>query len=64
MTQRFTSGAADGFTLAFSSVPQGVEEFAEQVVPLLVRRGVLAPELRSATLRGNLGLPVPRSRWA
>jgi FMN-dependent oxidoreductase (nitrilotriacetate monooxygenase family) len=64
MTERFTSGAADGFTLAFSSVPRGLEEFADEVVPLLVRRGVLAPELRAATLRGNLGLPVPRSRWA
>lgn len=64
MTERFTAGAADGFTLAFSSVPAGLHEFAEQVVPLLVRRGVLAPELPTSTLRGNLSLSVPRSRWA
>ncbi|WP_211298834.1 NtaA/DmoA family FMN-dependent monooxygenase [Kineococcus rhizosphaerae] len=63
MTERFTHGAADGFTLAFSSLPAGLEEFAETVVPLLVARGVLAAELPAATLRENLGLPVPPSRY-
>lgn len=64
MVERFENGAADGFTLAFSSVPAGLEEFVEQVVPLLVRRGALPPELPAATLRENMGLPVPPSRYA
>jgi FMN-dependent oxidoreductase (nitrilotriacetate monooxygenase family) len=64
MVERFEAGAADGFTLAFSSLPAGLEEFAEQVVPLLVRRGALAAELPAATLRENMGLPVPPSRYA
>ncbi|TQS42008.1 LLM class flavin-dependent oxidoreductase [Cryptosporangium phraense] len=61
--KRFTGGAADGFMLAFSSIPVGVEQFVELVVPELKKRGVYTGEYRGTTHRENLGLPVPRSRY-
>ncbi|SHN48059.1 FMN-dependent oxidoreductase, nitrilotriacetate monooxygenase family [Cryptosporangium aurantiacum] len=64
MTERFTGGAADGFMLAFSSIPVGVEQFVELVVPELRKRGVYTGEYRGATHRENLGLPEPSSRYA
>nr|WP_179757180.1 NtaA/DmoA family FMN-dependent monooxygenase [Kineococcus aurantiacus] len=63
MQERFTRGAADGFMLAFSSLPEGIEEFVDTVVPELRRRGVYRGEYRGETLRENLGLDVPSSRW-
>ena len=64
MARRFTEGAADGFMLAFSSIPVGVDQFVELVVPELTKRGVYTGEYRGATHRENLGLPVPPSRYA
>jgi len=64
ITERFTGGAADGFMLTFSSIPVGVEQFVELVVPELVKRGVYTGEYRGTTHRENLGLPVPPSRYA
>ena len=64
MTHRHARGAADGFMLAFSSLPVGLEEFVDHVVPELRRRGAYRGELVGETLRENLGLPVPPSRYA
>jgi hypothetical protein len=33
-------------------------------VPILQERGIVRTEYESATLRGNLGLPVPENRHA
>lgn len=59
----FEGGAADGFMLA-AAVPHGLEEFVEQVVPILQERGLFRTEYESDTLRGNLGLPIPQNRYA
>lgn len=64
LAERFTGGAADGFMLAFSSLPVGVDEFVDQVVPQLRRLGVYHGEYVGETLRENMGLPVPASRYA
>lgn len=58
----FEGGAADGFMLA-AAVPNGLEEFVDQVVPILQERGLFRTEYESDTLRGNLGLPVPENRY-
>lgn len=58
----FESNAADGFIIA-SSVPSGLEDFTEQVVPILQQRGLFRTEYESDTLRGNLGLPIPQNRY-
>ncbi|MNV92963.1 putative monooxygenase MoxC [compost metagenome] len=58
----FEAGAADGFMLA-AAVPNGLEEFVDQVVPILQERGLFRTEYESDTLRGNLGLPIPENRY-
>lgn len=63
LEERFTQGAADGFMIAFSSVPRGVDQFVDQVVPELVRRGIYRTDYRGTTLRDNLGLTRPESRF-
>lgn len=57
----FEAGAADGFMVG-TSVPRGLEDFIEHVVPILQERGLFRTEYESDTLRGNLGLPVPANR--
>jgi alkanesulfonate monooxygenase SsuD/methylene tetrahydromethanopterin reductase-like flavin-dependent oxidoreductase (luciferase family) len=52
------AGACDGFTLQPSYMPGGLEDFVEQVVPLLQQRGRLRTEYPGSTLRETLGLPV------
>ncbi|MCM3630466.1 LLM class flavin-dependent oxidoreductase [Paenibacillus glycanilyticus] len=58
----FEAGAADGFMVG-SSVPHGLEDFIEQVVPILQARGLFRTEYEGDTLRGNLGLPIPGNRY-
>ena len=55
--------AADGFNIWPAALPVGLEDFAAQVVPELQRRGMFRAEYASRTLRGNLGVPVPASRY-
>lgn len=50
---------ADGVVIGNSVVPSGLEEFVDQVVPLLQERGSLRTEYEGNTLRENLGISVP-----
>jgi hypothetical protein len=45
-------------------LPSGLELFAEHVVPLLQRRGLMRREYAGTTLREHYGLPRPVSRYA
>ncbi|MFD1174930.1 LLM class flavin-dependent oxidoreductase [Paenibacillus puldeungensis] len=58
----FEAEAADGFMIA-AAVPHGLEEFVDQVVPILQERGIYRKEYESDTLRGNLGLAKPENRY-
>ncbi|MDQ0649366.1 FMN-dependent oxidoreductase (nitrilotriacetate monooxygenase family) [Microbacterium natoriense] len=49
----------DGVVIGSHIVPAGLDEFVDQVVPLLQERGSLRTDYESTTLRDNLGLPVP-----
>lgn len=49
-------GGADGFNLMPPSLPYGVEDFVEQVVPELQRRGRFRNDYDGTTLRDHLGL--------
>lgn len=51
---------SDGFILGSHLVPWGLDEFVDQVVPLLQDRGVLRTEYTGTTLRDNLGLAPAR----
>jgi FMN-dependent oxidoreductase (nitrilotriacetate monooxygenase family) len=52
--------AADGFILVPHVTPDGLDEFAATVVPLLQERGVFRTEYTGTTLRDHLGLAVPQ----
>jgi alkanesulfonate monooxygenase len=60
----FENGAADGFNVMPPVLPQSLDEFVELVVPELQRRGLFRREYEGSTLRENLGLERPRSRYA
>ncbi|MGK6315783.1 LLM class flavin-dependent oxidoreductase [Neorhizobium sp. DT-125] len=54
---------SDGFVVNVS-LPKELEVLTETVVPILQKRGVFREEYESETFRGNLGIPVPRNRYA
>ncbi len=56
-------GAADGFNITPTHLPQGIDDFVAAVVPELQRRGRFRTEYAGATLRENLGLPAHVNRW-
>jgi FMN-dependent oxidoreductase (nitrilotriacetate monooxygenase family) len=59
----FTGGAADGFNVMPPLLPTGLEEFVDQVVPLLRARGLFRAEYTGTTLREHYGLARPVSRF-
>jgi alkanesulfonate monooxygenase len=58
----FTEGC-DGFNIMFHTVPEGLNNFVDMVVPELQRRGLFRRDYEGTTLRDNLGLPRPRNRF-
>jgi FMN-dependent oxidoreductase (nitrilotriacetate monooxygenase family) len=60
LEQWFAAPACDGFVLSATHVPGAYEDFVRFVVPELQRRGLFRREFAGATLRENLGLPVPK----
>ncbi|MDE1150843.1 MAG: LLM class flavin-dependent oxidoreductase [Azospirillaceae bacterium] len=54
-------GAADGFVVAAPFLPGGLEDFVDQVVPILQERGHFRTAYEGRTLRENLGLQRPRN---
>jgi alkanesulfonate monooxygenase SsuD/methylene tetrahydromethanopterin reductase-like flavin-dependent oxidoreductase (luciferase family) len=59
-----THGAADGFNVMPAVLPSGLELFAEHVVPILQRRGLMRREYEGTTLREHYGLARPPSQYA
>ena len=57
----FTTGVCDGFVLAATHVPGTYVDFVKHVVPELQRRGLYHKDYTGATLRENLGLPIPKA---
>ena len=58
----YSTGAADGFNVMFSSTPQGLDDFVQLVVPELQRRGLARTAYEGKTLREHLGLPYVPNR--
>jgi FMN-dependent oxidoreductase (nitrilotriacetate monooxygenase family) len=56
----FKSGACDGFAIMTPYSPQPFERFVDQVVPILVERGLFRKEYEGRTLRDHLGLARPQ----
>jgi FMN-dependent oxidoreductase (nitrilotriacetate monooxygenase family) len=61
MEEWFTTGVCDGFVLAATHVPGTYMDFVKHVVPELQRRGLYHKDYAGATLRENLGLPIPKA---
>ena len=59
MEQWIEMGATDGFMMQFSTLPDGLEDFVNLVVPELQRRGMFRTQYTGTTLRDHLGLARP-----
>jgi alkanesulfonate monooxygenase len=64
MQQWVDAGAADGFNIIPTHLPGGIEDFVQLVVPELQRRDLFRRHYEGATLRQNLGLKMPSSRYS
>ncbi|KAA0924388.1 MULTISPECIES: LLM class flavin-dependent oxidoreductase [unclassified Rhodococcus (in: high G+C Gram-positive bacteria)] len=52
--QSWIARGADGFNLMCPRYPDSLEDFVDQVVPILQRRGVFRADYTASTLRGHL----------
>lgn len=59
IVQWVQEGAADGFNVMPPWIPGGFNVFADEVIPLLQRRGVFRRAYEGNTLRDHLGLKRP-----
>jgi len=55
----FDSYAVDGFLIQPATLPGGLNDFVDQVIPELRNRGLFRVEYEGTTLRDHLGLPRP-----
>jgi alkanesulfonate monooxygenase len=63
MQEWLETDASDGFNIMFHTVPAGLDDFVNMVVPELQRRDLFRREYRGTTLRDHLGLPRPENRF-
>ena len=64
MEQWLMADAADGFNIMPPYLPGGLDDFVQHVIPELQRRDIFRREYDGRTLRENVGLPRPISRYA
>ncbi len=55
---------SDGFNVVFPYLPQGLDDVVERLIPELQRRRLFRTDYSGTTLRDQLGLPRPKSRYA
>ncbi len=63
MQEWLETEACDGFNVMFPTVPEGLDDFVNLVVPELQRRGLYRREYAGTTLRDHLGLARPANRF-
>jgi len=63
LAEWYMSGAADGFVISPPFLPGGLDDFVDQVVPELQRRGLFRTQYEGSTLRDRLGLSQPENRY-
>ncbi|MEI7025528.1 LLM class flavin-dependent oxidoreductase [Paenibacillus sp. y28] len=64
MEQWLLHEAADGFNVMPPYFPGGLEDFANQVIPILQERGLFRTEYTGTTLREHMGLKRPEVKQA
>jgi len=60
----FLEGAADGFNIMPATLPGGLTDFVQHVVPELQRRGLFRTEYTGTTLRDHYGLARPLNQFS
>ena len=55
--------AADGFTVCFPFLPEGLNNVTQKLIPELQRRGLFRNDYEGATLREHLGLLRPENQF-
>ena len=60
----FNAYAVDGFLVQPAVLPSDLDDFCRMVIPELQHRGLFRTDYEGTTLRENLGLPHPASRYA
>jgi FMN-dependent oxidoreductase (nitrilotriacetate monooxygenase family) len=63
MEEWLMTRGSDGFTIQFPYVPEGIDDFVDQVIPVLQKRGLFRTEYEGKTLRENMGLPRPENQF-
>ena len=64
MADWFLAFGVDGFLIQPAYLPGGLDDFVDLVIPELQQRGLFRTEYEGTTLRENLGLQRPASRYA
>ncbi|ALL66786.1 Nitrilotriacetate monooxygenase component A [Paraburkholderia caribensis MBA4] len=64
LEERFVNYGADGYNVMPALLPNSLDDFIRLVLPELRRRGLFRSEYEGRTLRENLGLAQPVSRYA
>jgi N-acetyl-S-(2-succino)cysteine monooxygenase len=63
MAKWFLAHGVDGFLIQPAYLPGGLDDFVDLVIPELQERGLFRAEYEGTTLRENLGLKRPVSRY-
>ncbi len=63
MAEWMAAKGADGFNLMPLALPGSLDDFVDLVVPELQKLGVFRTAYSDGTLRDNLGLAKPESRF-
>ncbi len=63
MQHWFEARGVDGFLIQPSTLPEGLNDFVDQVIPLLQERGLFRTAYEGTTLRDSLGLARPPNRF-
>ncbi len=63
MQEWLESKGSDGFNIMFHTVPEGLNDFVDLVVPELTRRGIYREAYEGTTLREHLGLKRPANQF-
>lgn len=63
MQEWLETEASDGFNIMFPTVPAGLDDFVDLVVPELQRRGIFRTAYEGSTLRDHLGLQRPANQF-
>ncbi len=63
MEQWLVEEGSDGFNVMFPWLPGGLDDFADQVIPELQRRGLFRRDYEGRTLRDHLGLERPTNQF-